>query len=854
MPGRRSRRKTPTPPPAPSESNPASSPSSSSLSPVRSAASLDFGNEEGTPVTPLDVTLGEDDLGEISIDADELPVDEAPATQEGGDEAGDEVEEVDGEEGDEEVDAEVEAEAEAEADEEEEEGDEEEEEEEDDEEGEEEDEEDDDEEGGDGDEEEDEDEDEEEEEEDDDDEEDGDEESAKPESVAPLPGAGQTFRYPPAVEDITTVSERQRAFKVARFVACTIDGCDCSGLEPPSGSKVVLDIASNDVDMDATNGDGSGDAAELRTDEGWWRACGKCTHSWDGDQGHVFGSDVPDIEKRRREKVVGRIEELLQDEDLLTTFPTPHPESTESLYRQLTQFVRPSGKRPAAPLPSSYDMTENGTPFDDEGGEDEEGRPRKRSRTTAEPDEEKTGDAATAADGTEANGTGEKHAGKGPAKSGGGARSGKTSGKTAKPRAPGDDDEDEDDTPLAKARRPELDDRERRRRAEIKEKERQREEKVARGGDGETDEQVVMWNGIELPQLPLRPAMIEQHASEITLPVVSSRNPTPVSTVLLIGLKNLFQKQLPKMPREYITRLVLDKNHISMPIVKRGWKVVGGICYRPFESRGFAEIVFCAVDSSEQVKGYGSHLMNALKDHVRKAHPTINHFLTYADNYAVGYFKKQGFTKEINYPRERWVGYIKDYEGGTIMQCSMLPLVKYAEVHQMLADQKAAILAKIRTISQSHVARPGLEVFKNRKPGQEIRLSKEDIPGLAESGWSPDLDEILRQPKRSPHHALLQQVLNDLQNDPSAWPFVKPVDSGVVTDYYSVIKNPMDLSTMEYKLDNNHYMSIDDFEADARLIFANCRQYNGEKNQYANLANKLERSLDRILKRRQAMA
>lgn len=49
----------------------------------------------------------------------------------------------------------------------------------------------------------------------------------------------------------------------------------------------------------------------------------------------------------------------------------------------------------------------------------------------------------------------------------------------------------------------------------------------------------------------------------------------------------------------------------------------------------------------------------------------------------------------------------------------------------------------------------------------------------------------LRQPKRSPHHALLQQVLNDLQNDPSAWPFVKPVDSGVVTDYYSVIKSPM---------------------------------------------------------------
>lgn len=62
----------------------------------------------------------------------------------------------------------------------------------------------------------------------------------------------------------------------------------------------------------------------------------------------------------------------------------------------------------------------------------------------------------------------------------------------------------------------------------------------------------------------------------------------------------------------------------------------------------------------------------------------------------------------------------------------------------------------------------------------------------------------------------------------------------------------LDLAKMEHKLENNHYNSMDDFVADARLIFANCRQYNGEKNQYANLANKLERSLDRILKKRMA--
>ena len=89
--------------------------------------------------------------------------------------------------------------------------------------------------------------------------------------------------------------------------------------------------------------------------------------------------------------------------------------------------------------------------------------------------------------------------------------------------------------------------------------------------------------------------------------------------------------------------------------------------------------------------------MNSLKDHVRASHPTISHFLTYADNYAVGYFKKQGFSKEINFDRERWVGYIKDYEGGTIMHCHMLPKVKYLDVHQMLADQKAVSSVLIST-------------------------------------------------------------------------------------------------------------------------------------------------------------
>lgn len=37
---------------------------------------------------------------------------------------------------------------------------------------------------------------------------------------------------------------------------------------------------------------------------------------------------------------------------------------------------------------------------------------------------------------------------------------------------------------------------------------------------------------------------------------------------LLTDLKNIIAKQLPKMPKEYIVRLVFDKHHESMLIIK----------------------------------------------------------------------------------------------------------------------------------------------------------------------------------------------------------------------------------------------------------------------------------------------
>jgi histone acetyltransferase len=70
------------------------------------------------------------------------------------------------------------------------------------------------------------------------------------------------------------------------------------------------------------------------------------------------------------------------------------------------------------------------------------------------------------------------------------------------------------------------------------------------------------------------------------------------------------------MPKEYICRLIFERRHKSVVIVRRGGQVIGGITYRTFPGTPAArlgEIAFCAVAQTLQVTGYGTRLMNWTK-------------------------------------------------------------------------------------------------------------------------------------------------------------------------------------------------------------------------------------------------
>lgn len=334
-------------------------------------------------------------------------------------------------------------------------------------------------------------------------------------------------------------------------------------------------------------------------------------------------------------------------------------------------------------------------------------------------------------------------------------------------------------------------------------------------------------------------ARCEERRGVIEFHVVGNsftRQPSRQTLLWLVGLQNVFSYQLPRMPKEYISRLVFDPKHKTLALVKDN-KPIGGICFRMFPTQNFTEIVFCAVTSNEQVKGYGTHLMNHLKDYHVK-HSVLN-FLTYADEYAIGYFKKQGFSKDIRMQKSSYIGYIKDYEGATLMHCAINSRIQYTEFSTIIRKQKE-IVKQLMEKKQTEIRKvyPGLKCFQ-----EGVRqIPVESIPGIRETGWKPSLTKSEDDTADADHlQTQLKNILTQVKNHASSWPFQRPVEISEAPDYYDHIKYPMDLRTMTDRLKSGYFSSKKLFIADMMRIFTNCRTYNAPETEYYKCANTVER-------------
>lgn len=80
-----------------------------------------------------------------------------------------------------------------------------------------------------------------------------------------------------------------------------------------------------------------------------------------------------------------------------------------------------------------------------------------------------------------------------------------------------------------------------------------------------------------------------------------------------------------------------------------------------------------------------------------------------------GYFKKQGFSMDITVQKPMYTGFIKEYEGATLMHCELNPSIRYTEFTTVVRRQKQIMMKIVKKkyeelhVSQSTV--PILHVF-----------------------------------------------------------------------------------------------------------------------------------------------
>lgn len=66
----------------------------------------------------------------------------------------------------------------------------------------------------------------------------------------------------------------------------------------------------------------------------------------------------------------------------------------------------------------------------------------------------------------------------------------------------------------------------------------------------------------------------------------------------------------------------------------------------------------------------------------------------------------QGFSKDIKVPKSRYLGYIKDYEGATLMECELNPRIPYTELSHIIKKQKEVMGAGSPTCAKARVTWP----------------------------------------------------------------------------------------------------------------------------------------------------
>ncbi|KAM4735642.1 bromodomain-containing protein 9 isoform 1-T1 [Anableps anableps] len=193
---------------------------------------------------------------------------------------------------------------------------------------------------------------------------------------------------------------------------------------------------------------------------------------------------------------------------------------------------------------------------------------------------------------------------------------------------------------------------------------------------------------------------------------------------------------------------------------------------------------------------------------------------------------------------------------------------KKREREQNESEAGAAGTAPVEPFTLSKTISIGLEPeeIKKKKERFEVEPEVEEFhPNVKVEVEQPG-DRPVRacrtqqENESTPRQQLLEHFLRQLQRkDPHGF-FAFPVTDAIAPGYSSIIKHPMDFSTMKDKIRNNEYNTVTEFKADFKLMCDNATVYNRPETVYYKAAKKLLHtgfkmmSKDRLLALKRSMS
>ena len=96
--------------------------------------------------------------------------------------------------------------------------------------------------------------------------------------------------------------------------------------------------------------------------------------------------------------------------------------------------------------------------------------------------------------------------------------------------------------------------------------------------------------------------------------------------------------------------------------------------------------------------------------------------------------------------------------------------------------------------------------------------------------------------------AAMKRIIDLLMRSPDSVDFRKPVAwrSLKIYDYPQIIAKPMSLDVVAFKIFNQQYLTVEQCADDIRLIWSNCKRYNGEGSDFYNLADRLSKQSEEL--------